>query len=63
MTLMKPSDSIKKLIEGVPNNHCRGFKTRQAATAFYYEQKSNGSVAIIRTSRCGEVYGGLVSVV
>ncbi|KAF8675169.1 hypothetical protein AX14_005182 [Amanita brunnescens Koide BX004] len=52
-------DSIKKLIEGVPNNHCRGFKTKEAAVTFYFEKKLQGEVAVIRLSpRDNGVYGG-----
>jgi hypothetical protein len=48
--LTRPSDYVKKLTEGVPNNYYRGFKTKAAASLFYYEQKSLGNVAVIRTS-------------
>ena len=48
--LTRPSDYVKKLIDSVPNNYHRGFKTKEAALQFYYEQRSLGNVAVIRMS-------------
>ncbi|KAM6493724.1 hypothetical protein JOM56_010085 [Amanita muscaria] len=54
----EPFDYVKTLIDGVPNNRYKGFKTKQAAAEFYNEEKSKGNVMVIRTSvRDDNIFG------